>query len=42
MVETELMDELKSIRKAIQKPALQYTDWNGEEVRRDVPVLPQQ
>ena len=34
------MDELKDIRKAIQKPALQYTDWNGEEVRPHISTPP--
>ncbi|CAL1703692.1 unnamed protein product [Somion occarium] len=29
--ESELVDELKTIRKTIKKPALQYTTWNGEE-----------
>ncbi|TBU29038.1 muts domain V-domain-containing protein [Dichomitus squalens] len=46
IVETELMDELKNIRKVVQKPALKYTDWNGEEYvveirkdeRRDIPA----
>lgn len=32
MAESELMDELKAIRKVLKKPALQYTTWNGEEV----------
>lgn len=26
------MDELKAIRKVLKKPALKYTEWNGEEV----------
>ena len=33
VVESELEDELKAIRKLIKKPALQWTTWNGEEVR---------
>ena len=32
MTETELADELKTIRKVLKKPALQYTTWMGEEV----------
>lgn len=32
VAESELMDELKAIRKVLKKPALQYTAWNGEEV----------
>ncbi|KAI8998992.1 muts domain V-domain-containing protein [Trametes punicea] len=39
VVESELMDELKAIRKVLKKPALQYTTWNGEEyvveIRKD-------
>ncbi|KAH9890684.1 muts domain V-domain-containing protein [Cubamyces lactineus] len=46
VVESELVDELKAIRKLIKKPALQYTTWNGEEYvveirkdeRRDIPA----
>ncbi|KAI0637370.1 muts domain V-domain-containing protein [Trametes polyzona] len=46
VAESELMDELKAIRKAIKKPALQYTTWNGEEYvveirkdeRREIPA----
>ncbi|KAI0373318.1 hypothetical protein BV20DRAFT_1104314 [Pilatotrama ljubarskyi] len=39
VVESELVDELKAIRKVLKKPALQYTTWNGEEyvveIRKD-------
>ncbi|CDO74876.1 hypothetical protein BN946_scf185004.g26 [Trametes cinnabarina] len=46
VVESELVDELKAIRKLVKKPALQYTTWNGEEYvveirkdeRREVPA----
>ncbi|EIW60757.1 mismatch repair protein MSH3 [Trametes versicolor FP-101664 SS1] len=46
VAESELMDELKTIRKVLKKPALKYTEWNGEEYvveirkdeRRDIPV----
>ncbi|KAH9857640.1 muts domain V-domain-containing protein [Lenzites betulinus] len=46
VAESELMDELKAIRKAIKKPALQYTVWMAEEYvveirkdeRREVPA----
>ena len=33
VLESDLQDELKRIRKVIKKPALKYTEWNGEEVR---------
>ena len=33
MNESELVDELKDIRKVLKKPAQQYTTWMGEEVR---------
>ena len=32
VVESNLQEELKRIRKVIKKPALKYTEWNGEEV----------
>ncbi|CCM03684.1 uncharacterized protein FIBRA_05828 [Fibroporia radiculosa] len=39
IVESELMDELKNIRRRIKKPALMYGTWNGEEylveIRKD-------
>ncbi|KAI0668532.1 muts domain V-domain-containing protein [Trametes maxima] len=39
VAESELVDELKAIRKLIKKPALHYTTWNGEEyvveIRKD-------
>ncbi|KAI0781314.1 muts domain V-domain-containing protein [Trametes elegans] len=46
IVESELVDQLKVIRKVLKKPALQYTSWNGEEYvveirkdeRRDIPA----
>ncbi|KAI0648249.1 muts domain V-domain-containing protein [Trametes meyenii] len=46
VAESELVDELKAIRKLIKKPALQYTTWNGEEYvveirkdeRREIPA----
>ncbi|KAI9056873.1 hypothetical protein FKP32DRAFT_1584914 [Trametes sanguinea] len=46
VAESELIDELKAIRKLIKKPALQFTTWNGEEYiveirkdeRRDIPA----
>ncbi|KAI0792873.1 muts domain V-domain-containing protein [Abortiporus biennis] len=46
ILESELMDELRAIRKTVKKPALQYTTSNGEEYvvelkkseNRDVPV----
>ncbi|PCH38453.1 hypothetical protein WOLCODRAFT_65402 [Wolfiporia cocos MD-104 SS10] len=46
VVESELKDELKNIRKTIKKPALTYTTWNGEEYvveinkneNRDIPL----
>ncbi|KAH8108175.1 muts domain V-domain-containing protein [Cristinia sonorae] len=46
IIESELVDELKKVRKVIKKPALQYSTWNGEEYlieikkneNREVPV----
>ncbi|TCD65621.1 Mismatch repair protein msh3 [Steccherinum ochraceum] len=46
VIESELVDELKKVRKIIKKPALQYSTWNGEEYlieikkneNREVPV----
>ncbi|THH32975.1 hypothetical protein EUX98_g1202 [Antrodiella citrinella] len=46
VVESELVDELKQIRKVVKKPALQYSTWNGEDYlieikrseNREVPV----
>ncbi|KAI0071810.1 hypothetical protein K474DRAFT_1668569 [Panus rudis PR-1116 ss-1] len=39
VVESELMDELKTIRKIVKKPSLQYTTWSTEEyvveIRKD-------
>ncbi|RDX52693.1 hypothetical protein OH76DRAFT_1454157 [Lentinus brumalis] len=45
VVESNLLEELKRIRKAIKKPALKYAEWNGEEYvveidkseRREIP-----
>ncbi|KAI0831758.1 muts domain V-domain-containing protein [Trametes gibbosa] len=46
IAESDLMDELKAIRKVLKKPALQYTVWMGEEYvveirkdeRREIPA----
>ncbi|KAI0747682.1 muts domain V-domain-containing protein [Daedaleopsis nitida] len=39
VVESELVDELREIRKMLKKPALKYTEWSGEEyvveIRKD-------
>ncbi|KAI0948577.1 hypothetical protein AcV7_009281 [Taiwanofungus camphoratus] len=46
IIESELVDELRNIRKVLKKPALAYSTWNGEEYlvevdkseNRDIPV----
>ncbi|KAI0806964.1 muts domain V-domain-containing protein [Fomes fomentarius] len=38
VIESELIDELKSIRKILKKPALQYSTWMGEEARYVVEI----